>query len=62
MTMGGWCIGNAVLAWQSAAILRWRSIHPCLLCLWMFGLLEAGVLVWFHSKVDLGVAWRGRTR
>jgi hypothetical protein len=59
MTIGGWCIGNAVLAWEAATIWRWRSVHPLLLYLWVFGVLQAGVLVWFHSKVDLGVglAW-----
>ena len=55
MTMGGWCIGNAVLAWMSASIWRWRSIYPCLMYLWVFGVLQGAVLVWFHSKVDLGV-------
>jgi hypothetical protein len=56
MTMGGWCIGNAVLAWESAHIWRWRSIHPCLLYLWAFAVLQTGVLVWFQDKVDMGVA------
>ncbi|HEX9375482.1 MAG TPA: hypothetical protein VGB19_04480 [Actinomycetota bacterium] len=56
MTIGGWCIGNAVLAWQAAHIWRWRSVYPSLIYLWVFGVLQAGVLVWFKDKVDLGVA------
>src|SRR5919108_5275128 len=54
MTIGGWCLGNAVFAWQSARLWDWRLTYPSLLYLWLFGLLEAAVLFTFRDKVHLG--------
>ena len=42
MTMGGWCLGNAAFAWQSARIWQWKSIYPSLIYLWSFALRSTG--------------------
>ena len=34
MTIGGWCIGSAVLAWQAAHTWRWRSGPSTSRCCW----------------------------
>jgi hypothetical protein len=54
MTIGGWCLGNAVFAWLSASLWDWKLIYPSLIYLWLFGLLEAAVLFTFRDKVSLG--------
>jgi hypothetical protein len=53
MTIGGWCLGNAVFAWQSARIWDWRLVYPSLFYLWLFGLFEAAVLLAFRDKVSV---------
>ena len=40
MTIGGWCLGNAVFAWLSTRIWDWKLIYPSLIYLWLFGLLK----------------------
>lgn len=59
MTIGGWCLGNAVLAWEAGRVWRWSAVYPTLLYLWIFGLAELGVLVLFRSKLilDASLAW-----
>ena len=59
MTIGGWCLGNAVFAWEGARLWRWSMAHPLLIYLWVFGLLETTVLITFSDKVILNVplAW-----
>ncbi|HET7087285.1 MAG TPA: hypothetical protein VFL17_01410 [Anaerolineae bacterium] len=59
MTIGGWCLGNAVFAWEGARIWRWSIVHPLLIYLWLFGLLETTVLITFSDRVILNVplAW-----
>ncbi|HSK88288.1 MAG TPA: hypothetical protein VK880_08035, partial [Anaerolineales bacterium] len=59
MTIGGWCLGNAVFAWQSARLWEWKLVYPSLIYLWLFGIFEAAVLVAFRDKVSGGsiVAW-----
>ena len=54
MTIGGWCLGNAVFAWQSARIWDWRRVYPSLIYLWLFGLFEAAVLIAFRDRVSVG--------
>jgi hypothetical protein len=54
MTIGGWCLGNAVFAWQSARIWRWSLVYPSLIYLWLFGIFEALVMIAFRDKVNLG--------
>src|SRR5688572_27315462 len=54
MTMGGWCLGNAAFAWQSARLWDWRMVYPSLIYLWLFGIFEAAVLVAFSDRVNLG--------
>jgi hypothetical protein len=54
MTIGGWCLGNAVFAWQGARLWEWKLVYPSLIYLWLFGVFEATVLVAFRDKVNLG--------
>jgi hypothetical protein len=59
MTIGGWCLGNSIFAWQSARLWEWKLVYPSLIYLWLFGIFEAAVLVAFRDKVSVGsiVAW-----
>lgn len=59
MTMGGWCLGNAYYAWESARIGRWPVVYPSLIYLWVFGILELLVLFLFRELLILNVllAW-----
>lgn len=59
MTIGGWCLGNASLAWMTARRWQWRLVYPSLIYLWIFGLLEMGILITFRSKLNLAhpIAW-----
>lgn len=54
MTIGGWCLGNAVFAWQSARLWEWKLVYPSLIYLWLFGIFEAAVPFAFRDRVDLG--------
>jgi hypothetical protein len=51
MTIGGWCLGNAVFAWQSARSWDWRLTYPSLIYLWLFAIFEAAVMFAFRAKV-----------
>jgi hypothetical protein len=59
MTIGGWCIGNAWLAYVTARRWDWKLVYPALIYLWMFGLSEMAVLIAFRSKLALvhPIAW-----
>jgi hypothetical protein len=59
MTIGGWWIGNAWLAWITARRLQWSLVHSALLYLWSFGLGELFVLFNFRDKLVLvhPIAW-----
>lgn len=59
MTIGGWCLGNAWLAWISARRWEWRRVYTALLYLWLFGILESWVLISFRDKIQLAhpIAW-----
>jgi hypothetical protein len=54
MTIGGWCLGNAVFAWWSARLWRWAVVYPSLIYLWVFGIFEAAVLIAFRDRVNAG--------
>ncbi len=53
MTIGGWCLGNAWLAYISARRWDWQLVSTSLLYLWLFGITESIVLIVFRSKVLL---------
>lgn len=59
MTMGGWCLGNAIWAWETSRVWRWSIAHPCLIYLWSFGVSETLVLFLFRDAVRLReiLAW-----
>lgn len=59
MTIGGWCLGNAWLAWITARRWQWSLVYTALLYLWLFGLGEFLVLINFRDKLALAhpVAW-----
>jgi len=59
MTIGGWCIGNAWLAWITARRWQWSVVYSALLYLWLFGVGELLVLFNFRDKLVLAhpIAW-----
>jgi hypothetical protein len=59
MTIGGWCLGNAWLAYYAARHWEWRRIYSALLYLWLFGIFESYVLLAFRDKIQLAhpIAW-----
>ena len=59
MTIGGWCLGNAWLAFLSARRWEWRWVYPALVYLWSFGILESLVVLLFRDKLQLvhPIAW-----
>lgn len=40
ITIGGWCLGNAWLAWVTARRWKWNEVFSALLYLWLFGVGE----------------------
>ncbi len=59
MTIGGWCLGNAWLAFFAARRWKWEKVFTSLLYLWLFGVGELLVLYFFRDKLVLKhpVAW-----
>jgi hypothetical protein len=59
MTIGGWCLGNAWLAWITARRWQWSLVYSTLIYLWLFGLGELLVLFNFRDKLVLvhPIAW-----
>ena len=59
MTIGAWCLGNAWLALITATRWDWSRVRTALLYLWLFGLLQVGVLLFFRERVQLSspIAW-----
>ncbi len=59
MTIGGWCLGNAWLAWITARRWEWRLVYSALIYLWLFGAFETCVVFVFRGKLNLGhpLAW-----
>ena len=54
MTMGGWCLGNAIMAWLAARDWHWSTVRPLLVYLWSFSVLEVVVLVRFRDLFRAG--------
>ena len=54
MTIGGWCIGNAWLAYISARRWEWKLVYTSLIYLWTFGIGELIVLLIFRDKLKFG--------
>ena len=59
MTIGGWCIGNAWLALNTARRWQWGLVYSVLIYLWLFGVGESFVLFNFRDKLVLvhPIAW-----
>jgi len=59
MTIGGWSLGNAWLAWIVARRWDWRLVYTTLGYLWLFGALELAVVIAFAEKLQLQhpIAW-----
>lgn len=59
ITIGGWCIGNACLAWIAARRWEWGMVYTSLIYLWLFGITEMGALLFFRDKLVLQhpIAW-----
>lgn len=59
MTIGGWCLGNAWLAWWTARQWQWNQVFSTLIYLWSFGIGELIVLYLFRDKLKLAhpIAW-----
>lgn len=59
MTIGGWCLGNAWLAWLAARRWHWGLVYTALFYLWLFGALETAVVLAFSDKLQLAhpIAW-----
>ncbi len=53
MTMGGWYLGSAAYALETARRWRWSLTYPFLLFLWPFSLLESGLLLLHRSVLHL---------
>jgi len=59
MTIGGWCLGNAWLAFITARRWEWKLVYSALIYLWLFGIGELIVLYLFRDKLVLShpIAW-----
>lgn len=59
MTIGGWCLGNAWLAFFAARRWEWHLVYPGLVYLWAFGILEGIVVILFRDRLQLvhPIAW-----
>jgi hypothetical protein len=59
MTIGGWCLGNAWLAWLTARRWRGRMVYSTAIYLALFGGLELAVAAAFRGKLVLThpLAW-----
>lgn len=59
MTIGGWCLGNAWLAFLAARRWQWDLVYSTLAYLGLFGVLESGVAFLFREKLQLAhpIAW-----
>jgi len=59
ITIGGWCLGNAWLAYITARRWEWKLVYTSLIYLWLFGIGELIVLFVFRDKLKLEhpIAW-----
>src|SRR5262245_22445835 len=55
MTIGGWCLGTAWVAWVGLRNRPWAASRGALVYLWSFSVLESLVLVWFRDRVTFQV-------
>jgi len=53
MTIGGWCLGNAMNAFITARRWSWALVSGSLVYFWSFGLLELAVVFAFKDKLVL---------
>src|SRR5919201_7083282 len=51
MTIGGWCLGTAFVAWVAAREWVWGHVFALLLYLWCFAVFEVIVLVAFRDRI-----------
>ncbi|MFO7170453.1 MAG: hypothetical protein DIU80_020690 [Chloroflexota bacterium] len=56
MTMGGWYIGVAAMAYEGARVWRWPASHGALIVVWAFSLLQALLLIVHADVLTLGTA------
>ena len=54
MTIGGWSLGTAGVAWEAARDWRWPVVYPMLIYLWVFGVAETVVVIAFLDKLLVG--------
>jgi hypothetical protein len=59
MTIGGWCLGNAWLAFIAARRWDWSRTYSSLLFLGLFAVGELSVVYFFRDKLNLShpIAW-----
>jgi len=59
ITIGGWCLGNAWLAFINARRWEWKLVYTSLIYLWLFGTGELIVVFLFRDKLKLEhpIAW-----
>lgn len=59
ITIGGWCLGNAWMAFITARRWQWNQVYTALIYLWVFGIGELIVFFTFFDKVKLDhpIAW-----
>jgi hypothetical protein len=55
MTIGGWCLGNAWIAWRVARDPSWSRGFGLAAYLWLFGISETAVVIWFQSRIASSV-------
>ena len=53
MTIGGWCLGNAWLAYFIARRWDWQRVYTTLIYLWLFGVMELIIVYLFRAKLAL---------
>src|SRR5262245_15333573 len=56
MTMGGWYVGSAVVAFEAVRVWAWPVVYARMVYLWAFGLLETVVVLLHTDKLRLNVA------
>jgi hypothetical protein len=55
MTFGGWCLGNAMFAWEAARLAHWSKIGMLVSYLGVFGIGQAYVVWLFQGAIR----WQG---
>jgi energy-converting hydrogenase Eha subunit A len=59
LTIGGWCLGNAWLAYFIAKRWDWQRVYTTLIYFWLFGVMESIIVYLFRAKLALvhPIAW-----